>query len=49
MKAKTVVKITLEEIKKQLEQDKILESWYYFVPIEEVKKLVKGEKYGIKK
>lgn len=36
-----IVKLTLEEIKKQLEQDKILESWYYFVPSEEVKKLKK--------
>ena len=49
MKAKTIVKITLKEIKKQLEQDKILESWYYFVPIEEVKKLVKENNYEIKK
>ena len=39
MKAKTIVKITLEEIKKQLEQDKILQEWYYF--IEPSKKLVK--------
>lgn len=39
-----IVKLTLEEIKKQLEQDKILESWYYFVSSENVKKLVKENK-----
>ena len=45
MKAKTVVKITLEEIKKQLEKDKILKDYYYFVEPEEVKKIVKEVNY----
>ena len=39
-----IIKLTLGEIKKQLEQDKMLESWYYFVSSEEVKKIRKKDK-----
>ena len=38
-----IEKLTLEEIKKQLEQDKIFQEYYHFVEPEKIKK--KEKKY----